>query len=469
MSFLVSEVIRLMNECWRLVGLNELLLLLPYAAAPARAQDSSAGAGSISGRVSADGRAAAGVTLVLRSAAPETTGTLVSRATTDGEGRFRINGVAAGRYNLAPFMPAFVAQTEAGDYGPPGKTLSLKHGEAAEGLDFVLTRGGVISGRVTDADGRPVIATRVRLLRVEAGERFSLVTPSTPAMLETDDRGAYRIYGVPHGQYILVAGESAESGVIRAGGRRGFYRRTFYPNSPDEWGAETVSVTPGGEVSGIDIALGRMAQTYDATGRIIDAKSNQAVPDAAFAYVAVREDGRLSDALGHGLRSGPGGEFRIGNLLPGKYAAFVSSDGRGNFYSDPVFFEVSTKEVSGLEIRVLRGSSLSGMVTVEGAGDAAALSKLTEVPLGAFMYQTELSDRGTFQRRLNPDGTFGLSGLRPGRLRVALDDSLAARGFTLLRVERNGGEQSADIEIAPDAQVTGVRIVLAVRGDGARQ
>jgi len=458
-----------MSECKRMVFLIALLLLLLHAAARAHAQDSSAGTGSISGRVSADGRAAPGVTLVLQSAEPGAAGALISRATTDGEGRFRINGIAAGRYNLAPITPAFVAQTNSGDYGPPGKALSLRHGEAAEGVDFVLTRGGVITGRVMDEDGKPIITTHVRLIRVEAGESFSLVTLFIPSMLETDDRGAYRIYGIPPGRYILAAGESAQSGAIRAGGKRGFYRRTFYPNAADEWKAETVVVTPGGEVTGIDIALGRLEQTYDVTGRIIDAKSGQTMPDTTFAYVAVKEDGRLSDTLGYGLRSGPKGEFRIGNLLPGSYAAFVISDGRGNFYSDPVFFEVSTREVSGLEIKVLRGSSLSGMVVVEGAGDAAALSKLSKIPLGAFMYQPELNGRGIFQSRLNADGTFSLNGLRPGRLMVALDDSLVARGFTLLRVERNGGEQHDDIDIAPGAQVTGVRIVLAFRGDGAHQ
>jgi hypothetical protein len=458
-----------MNECKRIVFLIALLSLPPHAAARAQAQDSSAGTSTISGRVSADGRAAPGVTLVLQSAEQGAAGAFVSRTTTDGEGRFRINGVAAGRYNLTPVTPAFVAQTDSGAYVLPGKALSLGRGEAADGVDFVLTRGGVITGRVTDEDGRPVIATHVRLIRVEAGESFSLVTLFTPSMLETDDRGAYRIYGVPPGRYILAAGESAASGAIRAGGKRGFYRRTFYPNAPDEWKAETVDVTRGGEVTGIDIALGRLAQTYDATGRIIDAKSGRPMPDTTFAYVAVKEDGTLSDTLGYGLRSGPKGEFLIGNLLPGSYAAFVISDGRRDFYSEPVFFEVLTREVSGLEIKVLRGSTLSGTVIVEGAGDAALLSKLSAIPLGAFMYQPEVSGRGIFQNRINPDGTFSLNGLRPGRLRVALDDSLAARGFTLLRVERNGGEQRDDIDIAPDAQVTGVRIVLAFRGDGARQ
>lgn len=457
-----------MNERRYLVLLIVLLLLL-CATAGVCAQDASAGNSSVSGRVSADGKAASGVRLVLQSAEPETAGASIASTTTDSEGRFRFNGIAAGRYNLTPVVPAFVAQTDSGDYGLPGKALSLKRGEAVEGVDLALTRGGVISGRVTDEDGKPVIATHLRLVRVETGERFGLVTLSTPAMLETDDRGAYRIYGIPPGQYIIAAGESAESGVIRAGGKRGFYRRTFYPNAPDEWSAETLTVAPGSEAKDIDIALGRLVQTYDATGRILDAKSNQPMPDTTFAYVVVREGGRMSDTLGYGLRSGSNGEFRIGNLLPGNYAAFVISDGRRNFYSDPIFFEVSTKEVSGLEIKALRGSSLSGMVTIEGTGDASTLSTLFQIPLGAFMYQPELSGRGVFQSKLNPDGTFSLDGLHPGKLRVALDDALAARGFTLLRVERNGGEQSPDIDIAPDAQVSGVRIVLAFRGDGAPQ
>ena len=30
-------------------------------------------------------------------------------------------------------------------------------GESTEGVDFALTEGGVITGRVTDAEGRPVV------------------------------------------------------------------------------------------------------------------------------------------------------------------------------------------------------------------------------------------------------------------------------------------------------------------------
>ena len=48
-----------------------------------------------------------------------------------------------------------------------GRVLNLSANEAVEGIDFKLTRGGVITGRITDADGRPVIEERISLIAVD--------------------------------------------------------------------------------------------------------------------------------------------------------------------------------------------------------------------------------------------------------------------------------------------------------------
>ncbi len=445
--------------------LTFFIALLLNAASLANAQDSSLANGTISGRVTVGGKAAPGVTLLLQTFETEATRTVVAETVSGLDGRFSLSGIAAGRYNLSPVAPALVAQTGAGD-GTNGRPLTLSSGQTIEGLDFALTRGGVIGGQVTDAEGKPVVAERLRLIKVTEFGDMSNVALYNPAMLETDDRGMYRIYGIPDGRYILSAGESARSGAIRMGGKRGFYNRTFYPSTTDELKAQTVVVTPGSEVLNVDIRLGRLMQTHDAAGRIVNA-NGRPVANMTFAYVAVRDDGSNADTLGYGSRSDLKGEFRIVNLLPGSYAAFVTSDGEGGYYSDPVYFDVFNDDVSGLEIKLVQGSSVSGAVVVEGANDSTGLSALRGIPVGALMYQPELSSPGLWQKGLTADGLFRVQGLHPGKLRIALDGSLAARGLTLLRVERNGVEQRDGIDITPDEQVTGVRIILAYRADAA--
>lgn len=442
--------------------------LLLSASATASAQNSPPARGSVSGRVTAEGKASPGVTLLLQSAAPASAREVVAKATTDADGNFSMTGIPPGRYSLTPVMPAFVAPNSAG-YGRPERLLELSEGEASEVIDFALVRGGVITGRVTDADGRPVVAEQVRLVALDEAGNWRHVSLFTATIFETDDRGIYRIYGIPPGRYALAAGESHQSGKIRMGGKRGFYPRTFYPGVADEEQARLVEIKSGSEASDINIPLGRLVQTYDASGRVFDAKTGRPAANVMFGYIPLRDDGSPAETAGYGWRSDDSGEFKIGNLLPGTYAAFAASDGSSNFYSDPVHFEVLNDDVAGLEIKLSQGSSVSGVVTVEGTNDASALARLAGRPVEAVMQQPGFGSTGFSQSKINPDGTFRVNGLRPGTLRAALDSLRVAEGFAILRFERNGVEQRDGLAIVAGEHVTGVRIVLTYRPGGARQ
>ncbi len=66
-------------------------------------------------------------------------------ATTDQDGNYRITDVPPGSYQIAPIAPAYVIS------GNP-KVVIIGEGEAVEDFDFALVRGGMVTGRVTDAD-----------------------------------------------------------------------------------------------------------------------------------------------------------------------------------------------------------------------------------------------------------------------------------------------------------------------------
>jgi hypothetical protein len=428
--------------------------------------------GSVSGKVTMGDkpvpRAVVLLTLSDRAFGPDRTPP--ARATTDEEGRYRLTGVPAGNYTLAPSTPQFVVATET-SFGQPGKTVTLGEGEEVAGLDFSLTRGAVIAGRVTDADGRPVIEQRLNMIRVdERGQRLP-GSSFNPFGFSTDDRGAYRVYGLLPGRYKVSVGDAPDSGMVRIGFGGNVYARTFHPDVIEESKAVVIDVTAGGEAADVDIKLGRASKTYVATGRIVDADSGKPLANLMYGHGALMAQQTSMGGFGWtNNRSNDNGEFRIEGLGPGRFAAFVVATEQTDFYSDPAIFEVSESDVSGLEIKVRRGASISGLAVIEGANDADALARGPRLELRAFVQAEGVSAPILAPILINPDGSFRVTGLRPGKVRISLGGYPPPKGFALLRVEREGAVQRDGVEVGAGETVSGVRVFIGygtgvVRGE----
>ena len=87
---------------------------------------------------------------------------------TDGNGRFEIKELPAGRYTVTVMKGGF-AQAQFGQRRPgePGTPIELADGQTAEKVNFVLSRGGVISGTVVDDGGEPMAGTQVAAMRYQ--------------------------------------------------------------------------------------------------------------------------------------------------------------------------------------------------------------------------------------------------------------------------------------------------------------
>lgn len=440
---------------------SALTLLLVLSAAQALAQREAPA--SVAGRVREDERGVAGINVVVMSADPSQRFKPAGRARTDAEGRYRVTGLPPGKYVITPMAPAFVL-LDTNNF-PPGKPLTLSAGDSVEDTDFRVLRGGVITGRVTDADGNPVVMEPVQLTPIDSTQeqRRNPFFAADQRDLSTDDRGIYRLYGVQPGLYRVSVGNDGRT--MRTPGSK-YYRRTFHPSATEESQAKVVEVTLGGEAENVDITLGAPEKTFRISGRFVYADTNQPAQVSSFGYSMFdpATGNRFGDSVGGA--SNARGEFQATGLVPGRYKIFAqpSPFESGDWYTDAVPFEITDSDVSGIVVKLNRGSTVSGVVTVEGLRDPTAAARmLTGVRLYGFTEWRGNDDPGSAgfikPATIASDGSFQFAGVRPGKLRLDVSTS-EVKGLALSRVELGGAEQNDGITIAAGAQVTGVRIVL---------
>jgi hypothetical protein len=387
----------------------------------------------------------------------------VAKTTTDEQGSFQLTRVPAGSYLLQTFTPAFVGPSSR-DWQRPGKAINVNDGETVEGIDIALTRGGVITGRITNADGQPLIQENIDLLALdERGQKIPVYLPYG-YFLSTDDRGIYRLFGVPPGRYILSAGTDTNPDYARMDVGNTYYALTYHPDVTDQAKAAIIEVTSGSEVTGIDITLGRTEKSYTASGRIINGDTGKPVAGISYGYGSLQVDGKTFGSTSTtSATSNSRGEFRIEGIVPGRYAAFATSFAAStqynDFYSDPMLFQITDADVE-LEIKVYRGSSLSGVVTVYSESDQNAVPKSSDLSIGVSVLAQSLTTPRSNQINIAPDGSFRATGLRPGIAHFFIATYPPPKGLSLVRVERDGVEQQGGVEIRAGEQVSGVKVIL---------
>jgi protocatechuate 3,4-dioxygenase beta subunit len=433
--------------------------------------DSKEPSGVIAGKVTTESGPIPGVTIIVTpspgSQGPSLQGSLVGRATTDDQGYYRVTGLAAGDYSIVPFAPSFYyAWSQV--YGISGKSVSLDAGETAEGIDFKLTHGGVITGRISDSAGRPLVEERVQLAHID-DNRQRIQMPYNPYNFLTDDRGVYRIYGLEPGRYLVSVGRDVRPGSVSGGGPPRYYPLTYYPGVNEEARAEVVEISSSGEAASIDIVLGKTATSYSARGRVISSETGQPVPDVLVGYGAPRPDGGIgATGFSSNSQTDSRGEFRIDGVTPGQYAAFAVPFNDRDFYSDQTPFQITEADIEGVQVTVHQGGSINGIATVEGAVDPAIAARISQLSLSARNLQNSPGSIFIQPRPVAPDGSFRLTGLSPGKIMIYLSNPSQANGFSIARIEVDGTDQSGGIDVGASQQITGVRLILAYGGGSIR-
>ena len=312
-----------------------LFVMLLLSSATAHAQET----GSISGQVVTDsGRPLSNFSINISSIGSGSRG--VSRSTsTDAEGRFEFNNLPNRSYNIFPSArKGYVLE-------PPARLGGLRLGE---NVTIRMTKGGVITGRVTDPNGGPLVSLSVSAIRIRDQEGKKVSGGGSGSPSATDDRGVYRLYGLQPGTYLVVAGGGQSVTVPALSPYYGDVP-TFHPSSTRDTAAE-IKVGNGEEVSGVDIRY------RGETGRVVSGKISGGETTQAIANVVLRH--AQTGAITGGTFVTPTqtqSGFAIASIPDGEYELTAT---RGNpdsgefFYSEPRRVTVKGADVTGIELRL---------------------------------------------------------------------------------------------------------------------
>ncbi len=447
MNMKFQSVIRLLISLFCLAAIAS-------AQQPAADKQESPKSGSIKGRVIGDdGQPLANIPVVaipfgraaVRRQGPGAPTAMPSQAVTDDEGNFEFVNLLPASYAISASTPGYVAPLpEAASEGEEENRSNLyRNGEVA---NIILVKGGVITGKVHNANGEALTGVSVSAIRIGNlnGEADELSAARGMARSwRTDDRGMYRIYGLMPGTYIVQAGQMGQGRGPAAS--LSPYRDdapTYYPSSARD-AAIQLPVRPGDELAGIDIRY-RADKGRSVGGKVILAQTtNKAANQAGnppnnsdFSATEIRLSLAGTDSVVATTvqmdRSQTSG-FAFYNIPDGEYEISARRSGGAN-ESDSVsenrHVSVRSADVAGIQLGLTPLALLSGKVVVEkaAANSAAACpsprhSFTEEILLMAQREEaTSKTRQAGPQRPIAPfaSGDFLFRNLEAGRWRLAV-------------------------------------------------
>ena len=419
-----------------------------------------AGTAQLSGRVTAlaTGKPIArAVVLISSPTVPEGRG-----VSTDADGRWALDNLPAGSYNVSISKNGFLTLSY-GQRRPftPGTPIKLLNGEAMTKVDVALPRASAIAGRIVDELGEPVAGAGVSVQRQGFANGVPRLTSVGPTDT-TDDLGAFRVHGLPTGDYYVVVTPPRRA-ILTAFDDRTGYARTYFPDAHSPAQATRLSLATGEDVRELMVTMvpTRMVTVsgtaVDAAGKPLDRaigtlreRSNRVAPSREF-FVS-------------------GGQWSATGVVPGEYvlslqwienietvAVSGSTVGRKREYAE-MAITVGSEDVRGISLATGAAGTASGRIHFEGTAPANPF-------VSAYVHgvdSTGYSPAGS--GRVGVDGTFRVEGLSGERL-FRVDQALERDGWILKSVILKGRDIT-DTPIATPfgTDLSGLEVTLAKDG-----
>ncbi|HEV2668484.1 MAG TPA: carboxypeptidase-like regulatory domain-containing protein, partial [Blastocatellia bacterium] len=450
--------------------------------------------GAITGRVVADdGEGVANVTVYLnvvgaRSGGPRTTAT-------DENGKFRFSDLDQHEYTIS-----------VGDFGgyvrtPPSEAerQRSRYYRIGDDVTMTMTRGGVITGRVTNANGEPVIAVAVTAVYVRDTEGAPARGgyPSRPRF--TNDRGVYRIYGLTPGTYV-VAANRRDNNFRPSPAPYDDELPAYHPAAATRAQATEIKVSAGVEITGVDI---RYIGTGGHAIRGLVSGGKGIVTRPAVSVQLFGAQGELSANSAY-IRPGDDNRgFAFYGLPDGEYTLNARSVGDDQgLAAAPARITLSGADVAGIELKLDPLGSVSGRIVIDGLPNSCdAKRKISAERTSMVLMRDDLRAdvppflrySGISNQRVDENGRFTINRFDPGHYRIVarpLDEYLYVKAITASAatparrgaarganpaggVSQNGftfrlGEKMAGVTVTVAEGAASLRGKVAPENEGAR-
>lgn len=341
-------------------------------------------------------------------------------------------------------------------------------------------RAASISGRIFYADGEPAVGVRVEAMRKDGSAFFGSFMASRLAT--TDDRGSYRITGLPEGEYIVRAVEpyrhQETTERFNYFSARSSMLHTYYPNGDRSDSATSMKIQLGEEIQSVDITLPDR-KLFALSGTVVFKGTKE--PLAGFMVAITRADNidrGVVDGSGNStnVTTDESGEWKVANLPQGKYNVTVVEGYRAptqpqtqQSQKEPVKRSYSTVrkeveladgDVSGFMIELPVESSVVATVRDENG-------KIVDSPSGVFLVNEKTkrsvgpdmqSNRRPGQTKPTGDQTIRFGKLEAGDYRVRV----SSQNFYLVSATLGGGDVvNQTFKVGEGDEIKGLTIVVS--------
>jgi protocatechuate 3,4-dioxygenase beta subunit len=377
------------------------------------------------------------------------------------DGRFEFSNLRPGNYRIVAMAPGFATA----EYGQlrqngAGRTIQVSQGERAT-VQIGIVPGGIISGRITDETGQPMVYSRVRIFRLAYSPEGEL-SPTVAQETLTNDRGEYRAFWLSPGQY-LVSGTRSQLNTFSSEGitdpmgldrtipstfignagrpvlstppdpetssavRARSISVSYYANATDAQSADIVSLRAGSEATGIDVRItpitARVAPV-ELRGTVIDAAGapvqgnysllistwpapSPTTPANVRPITVLTPSTNPNTAPGAQVWTNDNGRFD-GGAFPGSYQIRAT---RGEF-SGRTVLDVGTQDLN-VTVQLRPPTSVAGRVVIEGVDSGTSAATPEGLLVGV-----RTPPASQFFAAVGPDGRFQINNVIVGDYQI---------------------------------------------------